>query len=160
MTDTPNSSILTRRRPQGRRRGVALSVELVMVLPVLFAVLVGTVEFGILLMSSQGVSAAANIGAREAALPSSDLASVTAAVHTALEGYIWDNPPVPGVVEVRVLVNGTLDTGTLLANAAAGDIVTVIVDCPMDSAAPDALSIFGISLAGRELTSTFVTRRE
>lgn len=149
-------------RRSSRRRGVALSVELVMVLPILFAVLLATVEFGILLMASQGLAAAANIGAREAALPSADYASVTTAVQTALDGYVWKTDP---QLEVSIFVNGNIDRGPLfppeeLAAAITGDVVSVVVSIPMDRVAPDALKFVGISIAGRELRSTFVTRRE
>ncbi len=144
---------------RNRRRGVALSVELVVALPILFIVLVAIVEFGLLLMSSQGVSAAANIGAREAALTSSSYTSVNTAVSNALVGYNWQ-----GYAETVIFVNGVKDTGVSspndLQNAPSGAVVSVTVNLPMNQAAPDALSMFGIPLAGHEVTATFVTRKE
>jgi hypothetical protein len=145
-----------------RRRRAVLSLELIMVLPVLLLVLLATVEFGILLMSSQGVGAAAAVGSRNAALPSSSRTSVVAAVDTALSGYVWKNFR---QVEIFVdsgggFVKDTPVPGTLLANAPSGSIVSVTVNVEMDEAAPDLLKYFGISLNGKYLTTTYVTRKE
>ena len=119
-------------------------------------------EFGILLMGSQGLTAAANIGTREAALPSADYTSVVTAVQTALQGYVWGTDP---QLEVVIFVNGVKDQGPLfppeeLAAAISGDEISVSVNIPMNRVAPDALMFVGITLVGHELTSTFVTRRE
>ena len=141
------------------RRGAVLALELIMVLPILLMVLLATVEFGILLMSSQGVGAAASIGSRNAALPSSSKMSVEAAVNTALDGYIWQ-----GAQEVVIYVDSgsgfVLDNGPVLANAPSGSVVSVTVNVESDQAAPDLLKYFGISLMSKELTTTYVTRKE
>ena len=140
-----------------RRKGAILSIELVMVVPILLSILLASVEFGILLMATQGVGAAANVGSRAAAVPSSTLASVEAAVDTALEGWVWQ-----GEHEVLIFVNNELATSgnDRLASAVTGDVVSVTVNVPMDQAAPDLLRYFGISIAGKELTTTYVTRKE
>ena len=135
------------------RRGAALSLELLMVL-------LATVEFGILLMASQGVGAAAAHGSRNAALPSSSKASVTAAVATALDGYIWQ-----GAEEVVIFVDSGSGfvkdvSGSVLLNAPSGSIVSVTVNVESNQAAPDLLKYFGISLLNKELTTTYVTRKE
>lgn len=140
------------------RTGAVLALELIMVMPILLMVLLATVEFGILLMSSQGVGAAAAHGSRNAALPSSSRASVVSAVDSALSGYIWQSK-----AEVVVFVDGIKDTpvpGTLLANAPSGSIVSVTVNVKMNDAAPDLLKYFGISVATKSLTTTYVTRKE
>ncbi len=130
-----------------------------MVLPILLMVLLATVEFGILLMASQGVGASASVGARNAALPSSSKATVTAAVATALDGYVWQ-----GTEEVVIFVDSgggfVKDNGPVLAAAPSGSIVSVTVNVEMDQAAPNLLKYFGISLTGKELTTTYVTRKE
>lgn len=149
------------------RRGAALSLELIMVLPILLMVLLATVEFGILLMSSQGIGAAAAVGSRNAALPSSSKASVDAAVATALNGYIW-KPKAATVIFVDSGSGFVKDTGGgTLANAPSGSIVSVTVQVNMNEAAPDLLRYFGLSIAPsgptdktRELTTTYVTRKE
>jgi Flp pilus assembly protein TadG len=156
-----NPMIVTRKHNR-RRRGAVLSLELIMVMPVLLMVLLATVEFGILLMSSQGVGAAAAVGSRNAALPSSTRATVVAAVDSALVGYVWKNTR---EVEVFVdsgsgFVKDTPMPGTLLANAPSGSIVSVTVNVEMDNAAPDLLKYFGLSLNNKYLTTTYVTRKE
>jgi Flp pilus assembly protein TadG len=136
-----------------------LSVELVLVLPILLIVLLAFVEFGLLLMATQGVSASANLAAREAALASATEASVEAAADDALAGWVWN-----GKHEVVVFVNGVkVDFTTppdLIAMAPTGSDISVTVNVPMTDAAPDLLAYFGISLEGKELTTTFVTRKE
>lgn len=142
------------------RKGLALSVELIVVLPVLLLVLVAMVEYGILLVSSQGISAAANVGARQAALPSTSKVDVEAAVQAALGGFIWQ-----GRQETLVFVNGAKDnslapdTGLLYAST-TGDEIQVTVSIDADEVTPDILRYIGLSLAGSQATSTFVTRRE
>ena len=151
-----------KRKHNRSRKGALVSLELIMVLPILLMVLLATVEFGILLMSSQGVGAAAAIGSRNAALPSSSRASVVSAVDSALAGYVWKNTR---QIEVFVdsgggFVKDTPVPGTLLANAPTGSIVSVTVNVEMDNAAPDLLTYFGLSLNNKYLTTTYVTRKE
>lgn len=133
-----------------------LSIELIVVLPLLLAILLASVEFGILLMAAQGVSAAANVGAREAALPSATEAQVYAAVDAAVQGWVWRN-----YSEVVIFVNGAaVSSPGQLAAAPTGSVVSVQVSVPMDRAAPKLLNSFGITLMGKELASTYVTRKE
>jgi Flp pilus assembly protein TadG len=144
------------------RKGAVLSLELIMVMPILLMVLLATVEFGILLMSSQGVGAAAAVGSRNAALPSSSRASVVSAVDSALVGYVWKNTR---QIEVFVdsgagFVKDTAVPGTLLQNAPSGSVVSVTVNVEMDNAAPDLLKYFGLSLNNKYLRTTYVTRKE
>jgi Flp pilus assembly protein TadG len=136
-----------------------LSVELVMVLPILLVVLLAFVEFGILLMASQGVGAASQHGAREAALASATRASVVTAADSALAGWVWK-----GKHEVVVFVNGVKATAAdpidLVQAASTGSAISVSVNVPMQDAAPNLLRYFGIDLATKELTTTYVTRKE
>ena len=150
----------TRRPLRSRRLGAMLSIELIIVLPILLAILLASVEFGILIMAQQGVGAAANMGAREAAKPSSSKSSVEAAVAAAVQGWKWKNDD-----EIVIYVDGVKDTGSLLATAPTGATVSVTVNVAMNKAAPDLLNTFGIKLAAtlghpRELTATYVTRKE
>jgi Flp pilus assembly protein TadG len=142
-------------RLRRRRKGAVLSIELIIVLPILLAVVLASVEFGLLLMASQGVGAAANVGAREAAKPSSSRASVEATVAAAVQGWRWNND-----YEVVIFVNGVKDSGNGLLTAGHGATVSVTVNVPMDEAAPDLLKTLGVTLAGKELTSTYVTLKE
>ena len=52
------------------------------------------------------------------------------------------------------------DNGPVLQNAPSGAVVSVTVNVPMNDAAPDLLKYFGISTAGKDLTTTYVTRKE
>jgi Flp pilus assembly protein TadG len=138
-----------------RRKGVALTLEMVMILPILLLVLMGGVEFTLLLSAGQAVSTAAEAGAREAALPSSTKASIQAAVARALEGYVWRTKQ-----ETLVFVNQVKDTtGTLVTAAHTGDIVQVTVNVAARHTAPDVLSIVKISLNTNDVTSSFVVQR-
>src|SRR5690349_13916271 len=111
------------------RKGAVLAIELIMVLPILLMVLLATVEFGILLMSSQGVGASAAHGSRNSALPSATTMSVRNAVAAALDGYIWQ-----GAEEVVIWVDSgagyVKDTlaNNVLENAPSGSIVSVTVN--------------------------------
>ena len=152
-------SLHRRNRRSARRLGAMLSVELVMVLPILLIMLLAFVEFGLLLMATQGVGAAANLGAREAALASSTEASVKIAADGALEGWVWK-----GKHEVVVFVNGVRvdfsEPTDLIATAPTGSDISVTVNVPMIQAAPNLLAYFGIDLTGKDLTTTYVTRKE
>ncbi|MDX1943886.1 MAG: TadE/TadG family type IV pilus assembly protein [Pirellulaceae bacterium] len=149
----------TTRRHRRHRVGSALSVELVMVLPILLIILLAFVEFGLLLMATQGVGAAANLGAREAALASSTELSVKAAADDALAGWVWQ-----GKHEVVIFVNGTRvnfsDASDLVQDAPTGSDISVTVNVPMVQAAPNLLAYFGIDLTDKDLTTTYVTRKE
>lgn len=155
---------VVRRKPAAARRrerkGVALSIELIVVLPVLLLVLVAMVEYGILLISTQGISAAASVGARLAALPSTSKVDVEDAVDAALGGYIWN-----GRHETLVFVDGDKDLSVApgtgpLATAGSGAEVQVTVRIDADEVAPDILRYIGVSLVGSQVSATFITRKE
>jgi Flp pilus assembly protein TadG len=138
------------------RRGVAMSLELVMVLPILLLVLVAIVEFTLLLTATQAINSAADAAAREAALASSTKASIEAAVNRTLDGYLWKTK-----ASTMIYVNKIKDTtGTLTASAITGDAIQVTVNVPAHATAPDVLSIVKVSLGTKDLSSSFVTRRE
>ena len=133
-----------------------MSLELVMILPVLMLVLVSIVEFTLLLSASQGVNNAADAGAREAALPSSTLVSIEAAVARNLEGYLWRNKQ-----QTFVFVNKVKDTtGTLIAAANTGDVIQVTVNVQARYTAPDVLRIVKVSLGTQDVSSSFVVPRQ
>jgi Flp pilus assembly protein TadG len=163
------------RQAAHRRRGALLSIELVLTLPVLILVTLGALEFSFLLLGSQAITAGANVGARQAALPSATAAQVNQAVYQSLASWRWAKPQ-DGFLQVLIFVdtdnNGTLelvsdslnpaisDNDDELPNAAAGTAIQVTVNLPSTEASPDLLSITGISIQGQELTASFVTRKE
>jgi Flp pilus assembly protein TadG len=130
---------------------------MVIALPVLLIVVLAAVELSFLLLASQAITAAANVGARQAALPSTTAAEVEEAVEDALASWRWVN-----FLEVHVFVEGTIaGPGNELEDAVTGDVVQVTVNLASDQAAPDLLGIVpGLSIQGQELTASFVTRRE
>lgn len=164
------------RQAAHRRRGALLSIELVLTLPVLILVTLGALEFSFLLMGSQAITAGANVGARQAALPSATAAQVNQAVYQSLASWRWAQPQ-DGFLQVLIfvdtdndgdleLVSDSLDSpanwdpDNELPNAAAGTAIQVTVNLPSTAASPDLLSITGISIQGQELTASFVTRKE
>ena len=146
-------------RNQPRRRGVILSLELVMVLPILLLVILAIVEFSLLLISTQGVNSAAHMGVRTAALPSSSYQTVEERVRRAAQCFNWS-----GKQNLVIFVDGTRDDGSVipgpLERAPTGAEVSVTVSVPQSAAAPDLLRLVGLSMEDRVLTTSFVTRKE
>ena len=70
------------------RRGV-LTVEMLLTLPIVLLVAFAGVQFSIMLIASQAVSAAAHVGVRDASRPGSSASSVHAAVASALSGFAF-----------------------------------------------------------------------
>lgn len=132
-----------------------LTAELLLALPVLMILLFATLQFVMLLMADQALSAAASIGAREAALPSATTARVEFVVQEVLESWRFYDQLGP----VEVLVNGVPSSPDM---AATGDIVSVKLTAPSDAAAPDLLRFFGeaFSIEDKELCHQAVARKE
>ena len=161
--------MLTMRRMKSmarRRKGITLSLELVMILPILTFLTMGIIQFSIIMLSSQAISTAAHLGTREAALPGATYDTVADAVSDALQTKLWQN-------EANVLIfitnpdtmitlqdDGTVGAPMQLEDAMTGDQISVTVNVPTNQAAPDILAIIGLSTEDSELTTTFVTRRE
>jgi hypothetical protein len=108
-----------------------------------------------LLMADQAISAAASIGAREAALPSATTARVEAVVKEVLDSWRFFDELEP----VEICVNGAPASPDM---AATGDIISVKLRAPSAAAAPDLLKMFGdtFSIADKELCHKGVARKE
>jgi len=132
-----------------------LSVELVLTVPILMALVLALVQFSIMLASSQTISAAANVAARQATIPSASAASVEAAVAQVVHGWQF-----AGHQEVIILVNGVPEASSPLEDAVTGDVISVKVRVPTIEASPDLLDFIGTSISGQYLQSTFVMRKE
>ncbi len=157
-----------------RRLGALLSLELVIALPVLLIVVFAAVEFSFLLLGSQAITAAANVGAREAALPSSTATDVRNAVFQALQSWRWATNEhmqvlifvdTDGADELDLVYdsqNPAMDDEpeNEVRDAPTGTDIQVTIKLPSNQAAPDLLSLFGLGLNGQELTASFVTRKE
>ena len=138
-----------------RLRSGVLTLEMILTLPILLVVGLAIVQFSMMLMGSQAVSAAAHAGVRAAALPGSSNASVVATVHRALESRSFQND-----VNVLILVNDKTELAKPLITATTGDKVSVTVSVNATKVAPNALRLIGISLTDTELHQTFVMRKE
>lgn len=166
--------LIRNKQPKAARKGALLSLELVIALPVLALVVLAAVEFSFLLLGSQAITAAANVGARQAALPSTASGQVKDAVFQALGSWRWTHDD---ILQVLVFVDtqgdGDLDLvydsmdpskqdgSNELLLAPTGRLVQVTVKLPSNEAAPDLLSFVpGLSISGQELTASFVTRKE
>ena len=151
MKPNPIRSIHDRRQ-QRKRKGAVLTVEMLFILPLIVLVMLAIAEFSFMLLGMQAIAAAANVGAREAALPSSSDATVEMAVEDALAGWVFQTKE-----ETKTFVNGS---DVDVATAVTGDTVEVAVILKTTHAVPDMLKFIGLTVAGQELRATFVTRRE
>lgn len=104
-----------------RRRGAA-TVEMAVVAPVIFLLVIGAVEFGRVMMVSNVLTAAAREGARVAIVPGGSNTDVTTAVNSHLTGNgVSSSTP---NLTTKVYVNGVEKDAS---NAVTGDQVTVEV---------------------------------
>jgi Flp pilus assembly protein TadG len=133
-----------RRGSRVRRRG-ASAVEFAMVSPFLFALLLGMMEFGRVLVAHQVVTSAARTGAREAILPGATTTTVNNAVAAVAGSSLF---PLNSITAV---------CSTNPASASAGTTITVTVSVPMSG-----ISALGQSWFGPEyrVTSVASMRKE
>lgn len=117
------------------RRGF-LTMEFVMVMPILATVLFGLFEFSLLFSARTSVVEACRTGARLATVPGVQPQDVEAEVKRILPTRLSRQ------CEVRTI-----------AGEHSGDPVTVVVRVPMHSASPDLLWPIGFSLKGEYLQS-------
>ena len=137
-----------RRRCRSRRVGAVLSIELLLVFPVLAAMCFGVAELSLLLMGMQRVQSASSAACRVATLPASDPAVLEQAVREAAARALAKASLVR-TYEIRFQLGQY-----------AGDPVTVEVRVPMKAAAPDLLELVGFSLEGRQLVAQTVMRKQ
>jgi len=126
-----------------------LTLELVLALPILLLVVLAAIEFSILLMGNQAISAAAAIGAREASMPGATPQRVQVAVRRALKPWRFAGKIDPVVLDPPQP-----------AQVPSGQPVSVTVRVRSLEVAPDLLKFVGVSLAGQQLSSTYVARKE
>jgi hypothetical protein len=138
--------------PQRSSRRGSLTMELLLVLPVVVALLLGMIEFSMILFSRQQLLAASREGARVAAL-GGDKQDVKNAVRRYLgQGRL-------ATTEVRL----TDAAGDAIASGGAvppGEAVEVWLRLPTNYAVPDLLKFVGFSIKRDELVARTVMRRE
>ena len=128
---------------RGRRRRGVLTIELIMVLPILLIVLMAVFEFSILFFARASVVQACRTAARQASLGSTDQDQVEAVVRRVLSPSLQNNLVV-----------------YFAPAAKSGEVATVAVQVPMTNAAPDLLWPIGFSLRGRYLVQETCVVRE
>jgi hypothetical protein len=131
-----------RQRPVRRRRGL-LTIEMLIVLPILFTVLLAVFEFSILFFARSSVVQACRAAARRASLGVTDQAEIEDVVNRVLSPNLQYNHTVYFIPAER-----------------AGEITTVGLTVPMSTAAPDLLWPIGFSLQGRFLIEETSVVRE
>jgi len=136
--------------PAGRRqrRGAVHSMGLILVLPILMMVVLGIIEFGLLLLANHHVEVASQQGCRAATFPLAADESLERVVRDAVERSLARSDLIRSY---RLRIEGARYTG---------DPVLVEVSVPMADAAPDLLSWIGFNLKGRRLISHTVMRKE
>ena len=133
--------------PRRLRRGV-LTLEMVLVLPIVLLVVLGIVQLSLLLLANQAVAAAASVGARTASLPGATSGAVETAVNQALASWRFAPHVEPVAVEPDPHA------------APTGTPIQVTVSVRSVDAVPNLLKFVGITLDNHRLQSTFVARKE
>lgn len=123
-------------RKETKRSGFVLSMELVLVMPILAIVLFALFEFSLLFSARTSVVEACRMGARLATVPGVQPADVENEVRRVLPTRLSNQ------CQIRTLIGEN-----------TGDPVSVIVRVPMQSASPDLLWPVGFSLKGQVLQS-------
>jgi Flp pilus assembly protein TadG len=129
------------------RRG-HVAIELLIVLPILLTVLLGTIEFSLLLTAQQQVSLAAREATRVAATGGS-VADIEQAVRLALGDARFAQASV-----TAMLTDGNGDP------VASGEPIAVRVQMPASAAVPDLLVFAGLSIRNQVLVGQTVMRKE
>lgn len=142
MLHMPKSR-LSRALPSSHRRRGVLTIEMILVLPIVFIVLMAVFEFSILFFARSSVVQACRVGARQASLGVTDEAEILATVNRVLSPNLQRNHRVYVIPAER-----------------SGEITTVGLQVPMATAAPDLLWPIGFSLQGRYLTEETSLVRE
>jgi hypothetical protein len=131
---------------KSRRGHVAL--ELLLVLPILLTVLLGTVEFSLLLTAQQQVSLASREATRVAAMGGS-VAEIEQTVRLALGENRF-----PQATVTPLLVDSNGDP------IPSGQPIAVRVELPATAAVPDLLVFTGLSIRNQVLMGQTVMRKE
>jgi Flp pilus assembly protein TadG len=134
-------------RADPRRRG-HVAVELLFVLPLLLAVLLGTVEFSLWLTAQQQVNLACREGARVAAI-GGGIDDVNATVRVVLGPGRFDR--------ATVIATLTDEDGDPVL---PGRPVSVVVRLPAVAVVPDLLAFVGLSIRNQILVGQTVMRKE
>ncbi|MBN2474990.1 MAG: pilus assembly protein [Pirellulales bacterium] len=133
-------------------RGGVLSLELVVVLPILLLVLLAVIQFSTYLLATQAIQAAALVGAREATLPGATEERVHAAVHRALKGWRFED---------RLGDDGVAITPENWQDLRSGESVGVLVRIDANQAAMNSLRhLPGFDWTDELICGQYIMRKE
>lgn len=141
-----NATVSERR--QFRRKGAILSVEFVLIFPILLGLVLAIIEFGLLLAAAQQVKTASHVACRVGTLPAASAEELDAAVRGAARTALM-------TCNLACAAEVEFEPGQY-----TGDPVTVQIRVPMKAAAPDLLAVVGFGLKGRCLVARTVLRKE
>ena len=131
----------------GMRRGVVM-IELLVALPVLLAILLGTIEFSMILVARQQLQLASREGARVASIGGNETE-----VQTAVQNFLGK-----GALAGAQVQSILTDAGG--QPIPSGGSVQVVVTIPTTQAVPNLLGGFGVSVAGDTLIAGTAMRKE
>lgn len=120
---------MNRSRKNSRRRG-AVIVEMALILPIFFLVVLGIVEFGRAMMVSNLITNSAREGCRLAILDGTTNTQVETAVKDFLQSSVNVAPTDVTVTITVTPADGNPDPGNQVANAQSRDLITVRVAVP------------------------------
>lgn len=179
----PASSPKQRRQPLHTQRQGALTVELILTLPIFLIVLVAVVQFGLYYVRMQHVALASRIGAEQAAQTPglSSYSSVPGGVVSAVTAQLQ----AAGIDEFCIRLEHNLGSGAVLWEPAGGcpfcgaggctccpsaplpsspypgtNYVRLSICVPLTELMPNGLKVFGFDLTGKTTTFTMVFRYE
>jgi Flp pilus assembly protein TadG len=115
---------------RGRERRGAVTVEMALILPVFFTVLLGIIEFGRAMMVAQLVTNAAREGARIGTLGGSSNSAVTQAIKDSLTSTTQVSPSDITATITVTPYDGNPSPGNEIANCHSRDLITVVVKIP------------------------------
>lgn len=140
---------------RGGRSGAAM-VEMALVLPVFFTVVLGIFEFGRAMMASNMITNAAREGARISILDGSTNTDVQNAINDFLTGSLGVSSSVITTSITITPATGNADPGGQVGNCHSRDLVKIKVTIPFDKVS----LIPGTYLAGKTLSGQAAMRHE
>lgn len=131
-------------------------VEMALVLPIFFMVVLGIVEFGRAMMVGQMVTNAAREGTRMGIVDGETNTTVTNWIEDFLENSINVDPNDVTVTITVTEATGNPPASNQIGNASAKDLITVHVSVPFD----EVSYVPGDYLNGKNLTAQSAMRHE
>ena len=138
-----------------RRRGTAM-VEMALVLPIFFTVVLGIVEFGRAMMVGQMVTNAAREGTRMGIVDGETNTTVTTWIEDFLESSINVDPADVTVTITVTEAAGNPPAANQIGSASAKDLITINVSVPFD----EVSYVPGDYLNGKNLSAQSAMRHE